>query len=235
MKKFSLLVASAALSFFAAGLGFASDAPAAATAAPSTGATAPDPSSEPLIADPLHDPAWKDLFARLAPQRSRISQFEERRFFPFRKEPTLLTGEIRMIPGRGLSLHYLTPEPRIVIVDEQGVLLRDEHGRSRAAPADSRAQAVSHALFNILRFDTSALAQSFELRGHRDGSHWTLVFAPRDSAIADLIGRIVVTGTDARLEHISMQKSSTQHIDIALRDTRENVIFAGDVLDRYFR
>lgn len=195
---------------------------------------APPPAAE-TITDPLHDPAWKDLFAQLAPARSRLAQFEEKRYFPFRKEPTVLTGEIRMAPGHGLSLHYLTPDRHIIIVDAKGVLMRDEHGRERAAPNDSRAQAVSGALFNILRFDVAALQQSFDLRGRRTGSQWVLVFAPHDTALSDLIGDITVYGHDALVDRIVMEKSARQRIEISLHDTRENVIFGGDVIDRYFR
>lgn len=203
-------------------------------------APAPSPANETApvhdaIVDPLHNPAWQDLFTQLAPARSRLAQFEERRFFPFRKTPTVLTGEIRMQPGHGLSLHYLTPADRIVIVDSQGVLMRDPNGRERAAPNDSRAQAVSSALFSVLRFDVAALQNSFDLRGRRDGSQWVLVFVPHDRALTDLIGDITVYGHNAILDRIVMQKSEAQRIEIALHDTRENVTFAGDVLDRYFR
>lgn len=229
--KFPLL----ACAFFAFAAAFVRAQPGASDAAPSPAASPDNSSADDLIADPAHDPRWHDLFAQLAPARSRIAQFEERRFFPFRKEPTLLTGEIRMQPGRGLSLHYLTPAERIVIVDAQGVLMRDEKGRDRAAPNDSRAQAVSHALFSVLRFDVDALNRTFELRGRRDGTQWALVFVPREKSLADLIGDITVQGHDALLDRIVLAKPGAQRIEIALHDTRENVIFAGDVVDRYFR
>src|SRR4051794_29498681 len=83
----------------------------------------------PPIADAAHDPAWRELFAQLAPTRTRQSSFEERRYFPFRKEPTVLTGEIRIVPNLGLSLRYLTPEKRVLIADEKGLLMRDADGR----------------------------------------------------------------------------------------------------------
>lgn len=209
--------------------------PAASTPAVSSAAAAAPVSDSPAITDPLHDPLWHDLFAQLAPARSRLAQFEEKRFFPFRTEPTVLTGEIRLMPGHGLSLHYVTPAQSIVIVDAQGVLLRDQHGRERAAPNDSRAQAVSGALFDVLRFDVAALRHSFALRGRRDGSRWTLVFAPRDTVLSDLIGDIAVSGHDALVDRIVLEKSARQRIEISLHDTRENLIFGADVLDRYFR
>jgi hypothetical protein len=104
-----------------------------------------------LLADPAHDPAWTELFSRLAASKTRQSLFEERRYFPFRSTPVVLKGEIRIAPDRGLSLRYLEPDPRILIVDAKGLLMRDDEGRERAAPPDSRAQALTTARVIVQR------------------------------------------------------------------------------------
>ncbi len=122
------------------------------------------------MADPAHDPAWTALFAKLSASKTRQSQFEERRYFPFRSTPVVLKGEIRIAPERGLSLRYLEPDRRILIVDDKGALMRDDEGRERAAPSDSRAQAVTAALVNVLRFDLPALQKSFVMYGRHEGS-----------------------------------------------------------------
>jgi hypothetical protein len=188
-----------------------------------------------LIQDPARNPAWADLFVKLAPNRSRQSKFEERRYFPFRKTPVVLKGEIRIIPERGLSLRYLEPDSRILIVDSQGLLMRDDQGRERAAPPDHRAQAVTSALVSILRFDLGTLEKSFEVHGRRSGEIWTLAFVPREAALADSVGVIAVSGEGGRLDRIEMVKGPTQRIEIVISGTQENVIFAGDVLHRFFR
>ena len=92
-------------------------------------------SPQTLLSDPAHDPAWSPLFTELAPDRTRQSNFEERRFFPFRQKPVVLKGEIRIVPDRGLSLRYLEPTPQTLIIDREGLLLRDDNGRERAALA----------------------------------------------------------------------------------------------------
>jgi hypothetical protein len=161
--------------------------------------------------------------------------FEERRYFPFRKTAVVLKGEIRIVPERGLSLRYLEPEKRILIVDTRGLLMRDEEGRERAAPSDGRAQAVTSALVSVLRFDLAALQQSFEVHGRREGAAWTLAFVPRDPALGEMIGNLVVSGMEGRLERIEMIKSATQRIEISISETKEDVIFTGAVLDRFFR
>ena len=188
-----------------------------------------------LLADPARDPAWSDLLARLAPDKARQSQFEERRYFPFRKTPVVLKGEIRIVPARGLSLRYLEPEQRVLIVDAQGLLMRDDEGHERAAPSDSRAQAITSALVSVLRFDLPTLVKSFAVHGRREGAAWTLAFVPLEPSLAELIGVLAVSGQDTRLDRIELVKSPTQRIEILISGTRENVIFPGDVLTRFFR
>jgi outer membrane lipoprotein-sorting protein len=190
---------------------------------------------ETLLTDPAHDPAWTELFAHLAPRHNRQSTFEERRYFPFRKTPVILTGEIRIVPDRGLSLRYLTPEPRVLIVDRQGLLMRDDRGRERAAPADSRAQAVTAALVNVIHFNLPELQKSFAIHGRREGDAWTLAFVPLDPALAASLSSLIVSGEYMNLRKIEMIRSATQHIEIIIGDTQENVIFTGDTLDRFFR
>lgn len=192
-------------------------------------------SAETVIADPVHDPVWSELFRALAAPKTRVSRFEERRHFPFREKPIVLTGEIRIIPGRGLSLSYLTPKPQMVIVDEAGVLLRDGRGRQRSAPADSRAQAATAALFSILRFDLPDLARQFVIHGTRAGKKWTLGFVPKDPALAGLMGTVIVAGEARRINRIDLTKSDHQRIEIIILSTMEDVIFGDEVVKRFFR
>ncbi|MDP3071821.1 MAG: outer membrane lipoprotein carrier protein LolA [Opitutaceae bacterium] len=190
---------------------------------------------ETLLADPANDPAWRDLLAKLTPNKTRQSKFEERRFFPFRKEPIVLTGEVRIVPELGLSLRYLTPEKNTLIADAQGLLLRDDQGRERTPPNDSRAQAATSALVRVLRFDLAALQKDFAVHGRRDGAAWTLVFVARDPAFTTLLGTLTIRGENHELRAIELVKSPTQRIEIALRDSVEDVLFTGDTVRRFFR
>jgi hypothetical protein len=189
----------------------------------------------PLIADAAHDPAWRELWAQLAPGKARESAFEERRYFPFRRDPVILTGEIRIMPDRGLSLHYLTPEQRVLIADAKGLLLRDAAGRSHSPPGDPRARAALAALVDVLRFDLPELQRSFVLRGRRDGDAWTLTFIARDRDLAAALGTLVLTGERARLCKIEMIRSANQRIEVLIGETHEDAVFTADELSRFFR
>ena len=189
----------------------------------------------PLIRDAAHHPAWRELFAQLAPTRSRQSSFEERRYFPFRKEPVVLTGEIRFAPGQGLSLSYLTPDARVLIADDKGLLMRDDQGRERVPPSDDRAQGATTALVNVLHFDLPELEKSFEVHGRRDGAGWAVAFVPRDAQLAASFGTLTLTGEESRPRKIEIVRSPTQRIEILLGEPKDGVIFTGEVLRRFFR
>ncbi len=201
---------------------FALAAPAASAALPS-------------IEDPAHDPRWSDLFAALAADTSRIAVFEERRHFPFRKKPVVLRGELRLAPGRGLSLQYLAPDPQTLIGDEQGLVVRDARGRTRHPPNDDRTRAAAAVLVDVLDFDLAALHEEFAFQGERTGDDWILQLVPRDASLDRSLGAITLTGQHDTIERIELTRAANQRVEILIRDARDNVEFSGADLKRYFR
>lgn len=178
---------------------------------------------------------WSPLFARLRANAPLLSTFEEERHYPFRLVPVKLSGELRFDDSHGLSLHYLAPEPMTLIVDRQGLLMRDEHRRERVAPADHRAQATAGALLQLMRFDLGELQKSFVLEGDPTAEPWTLTLTPVDPALAEALGVLTVTGRDDRVETIVMRKSAERHVDIQVTSATPRASFSDDDLRRYFR
>ncbi len=179
-------------------------------------------------------PVWSDLIEAFAHNPDIVADFAERRFFPFKKEPVELTGEVRVSATRGLSLHYTVPEERTVILDAEGVLIRAPAGE-KTPPADPRATAANEALLHILRFDFPALEKDFELYGQRDGEAWRLALIPRTDALRRSIGRITVGGVGATIRQIEIRRSAKQAIEITIQPPRPPVAFAADELKRFFR
>lgn len=177
--------------------------------------------------------AWRPRLEQLASVGALAAQFVERRIFTFRSAPTTLTGKLRFVPERGLSLHYLTPEERTIIVDDHGVLLRDSRGRTRAAPPEAAANAQP--LLHVLRFDVDALLASFALHGTTEGECWRLVFEPLDRRARRPLPRIDVTGTGARVDRIVLHPSPRQRIEIEIGETQTDATFPPEELQRFFR
>lgn len=193
---------------------------------------------DPLIA-PVHRitpnaPEWSDLVNDFARQPDIAAGFEERRFFPFRKEPVILQGEVRVSRARGLSLHYLLPDERTIVLDDQGMVMREQSGQ-KSPPPDPRASAANDALLRILRLDFAGLAGNFEIYGQRDGANWSLALVPRAEALRRTIGDILVTGESAAVRRIELRRSAKQHIDILIEPPRPPAAFTPEEVQRYFR
>ena len=179
-------------------------------------------------------PAWSDLVAAFARNPDVTADFTERRFFPFKKDPVELAGEVRVSGTRGLSLHYTAPEVRTVILDDRGVLVRAPAGE-KAAPADPRAAAANDALLHILHFDFVALYKDFELYGQRDGTAWTLALVPRTDTLRRSVGRITVAGEAASIRHIEIRRTARQAIEIIIAPPRPPAAFTAEELKEFFR
>jgi hypothetical protein len=179
-------------------------------------------------------PAWSDLVGAFAHNPDIAADFTEHRLFPFKKDPVVLKGEVRVSAARGLSLHYTAPEERTVILDAHGVLVR-AGGVESALPADPRAAAANDAMLHILRFDFGALEKDFELYGRRDGAEWTLVLVPRTETLRRSVGRITVSGRTATVRRIELRRSPKQCIEISIEPPRPAADFTAEELHRYFR
>ncbi len=179
------------------------------------------------------DPAWSDLALGFSTKPDATADFSEQRFFPFRKTPLALTGVSRVSATRGLSLDYLTPEKRTVILDLQGVLVRQPDGDT-PAPSDPRALAANRALVHVLRFDLAALATDFELFGERTAPAWTLTLVPRTADLRRTLAEIVVTGEATEVRRIVIRRSAKQSVEITVGPARPTP-FTADELKRFFR
>jgi len=198
------------------------------------------------VASPLAEPGplvdlggagadWQPLFEKLAAQGNVFSHFTENRWFPFKKIPVVLKGEMRLAAGHGMSLRYTQPEDRTMIVDERGLLLRDDRGHSREVPPDPRSGNINAALLPVLRFDQKELAKTFFLRAARAGSAWRLDFEPRDAALAKIVGRIIVWGEDAKVKQLEFRRSNSQRVEIIIDDSQAGVVFSDAEQKQFFR
>ena len=178
---------------------------------------------------------WEPLLKRLQSKKDIYARFTENRFLPFKKIPQVFTGEIRLSRERGMSLRYLTPEERTLVVDEKGVLAKDRTGRVRELPADARAMAATTALLHVMRFDLSALSQQFDVYAAGDAATWHFAFEPKDEALAKTLARLVVTGEQDQVRRIVMRRSALQSVEILIRDVLDGVNFTADEVQRHFR
>lgn len=189
----------------------------------------------PVVETAKLDEGWQKLFDTLAAQGAVLSRFTENRWFPFRKIPVVLKGEMRLVPGRGLCLRYTEPEERMMLVDDRGLLLRDARGRTREIAPDPDSGNVNAALLPVLRFDRAELGKVFQLHAARDGGAWRLDFVPREEALSRSLGRITVWGEDVVVKRLEFRRSSAQRVEILIDESQVGVTFGDEDLKRYFR
>lgn len=202
-------------------------------AAPSTN-PAPMPPAEPL--DPAAcDATWRTLFETVAAQGAVFSTFTERRWFSVRKEPVVLQGELRHSPERGLCLRYVKPEEQMMIIDTQGILLRNAAGRQRALKTDPRAPQVDTMLLHVLRFDMAALHRLFEIRAAREVDRWKLEFTPRTPELARAVGRLTVEGEATAVRRLEFSRGPKQRVEVQIGETRTGVTFTAEEFAKFFR
>jgi hypothetical protein len=180
------------------------------------------------------DPAWSELSAGLRQRTAVTAEFTERRFFSFKKTPTILQGEVRISAEHGLSLHYVRPEEHTVIIDRRGVLLRLATGDS-VPPAEPGGGAANDALLHALRLDLGQLAKTFDLYGSRAGAAWTLALVPRAADLRRTLGRITLGGEGATVRRIELRRSATQRVEISVQPPRPAGPFTAEEIRRYFR
>ncbi len=180
-------------------------------------------------------PAWEKRFKTLATRQCITAPFTENRWLPFKKIPVVLSGEMRLSPQLGLSLHYLTPEDRLMIIDADGILLRDGKGRTRDLGNDPRANAATHLMLHLLRFDLQALHANFSLSGEqRADDTWSLTLIPRKDTDLGL-QRIEILGQSARPQKITLKKSSLSSVEILVGEPTETDVFTTEVIKKHFR
>jgi glycosyltransferase involved in cell wall biosynthesis len=188
-----------------------------------------------LMALAAPEGGWDRLFQALALHSDRQATFVERRYLPFRSQPVVLRGTVRLSPEHGLSLDYATAKHEVIIADDRGVLLREPDGRQRPLGTAGPLEGAVSELLSILRFDPRQIFARFQVERSRTGPAWTLELRPRSEAPPGGFAAAIMSGTDERLRSIELIRSAREHIDIELGAPASVGRFDRAALARYFR
>ncbi len=192
----------------------------------------------PLPLDPAAPPeSWRERLDALAAPAALTAPFTETRETPVRRRPLVLEGTVRLARGHGLSLDYTRSRAPLVIVDDQGLLLRHADGRLQNPPAEA-AESVRllHALF---AFDLATLSRDYEIRGEeqkpasREGL-WALDFTRREGSAAHY-RELTLEGEGARLTRIRLVRAERHITMIELGEPEHAPGFPPEALARWFR
>ncbi len=190
--------------------------------------------AEPAPLDPASPPpAWRDRLDALVAPASLAAPFVETRETPVRKRPVVLDGVVRLARGHGLSLDYTRERAPLVIMDEQGLLLRHADGRKQAPPPEAAASVgLLHALF---AFDLGTLARDYAITAEELADDaWTLVFTRRPESSA-YYRELSLHGEGARLARIRLVRVERHVTTIQIGPPAPDVVFTPEDLARWFR
>lgn len=169
----------------------------------------------------------------LARPRTVVADFTESRFTPLKKKPVVVSGILRIDRARGLSLAYEQPGAPVVILDDQGLLLRHADRRDQPAPPEAADDLLL--LRALFAFDLATLEKSYAVAAteNPDGT-WTLVFTRREGSVASY-RELALSGDATRLTRLVLAKTPNLHTDVTLESPRLDVSFTPEDLARYFR
>lgn len=180
--------------------------------------------------------SWRARLVTFTAPRALVASFTESRTTPLKKKPVRVEGTVRIMPNRGLSLAYAQTRAPVVILDNQGLLLRHPDGREQSAPPEAEAGLrLLHALF---AFDLPLLEKSYELvTTEKPDATWSLTFTRRPDADArnTPYQELGLSGDATRLTDIRLAKTPSQKIEIELGAPQFDPVFTAEELARYFR
>ncbi|MEC5396278.1 outer membrane lipoprotein carrier protein LolA [Uliginosibacterium sp. H1] len=112
------------------------------------------------------------------------------------KKPVSAEGQFLVLRGQGVLWSTTKPFGSSLRVTSTEILQRDARGNSLRLRADGEpvVGTISQVLMGVMAGDFTQLDKLFTVSGKLDGKRWQLALAPREAAMAKVIGEIRVAG-----------------------------------------
>ena len=204
-----------------------------------------NPAAAPLFSAPnqiqpgAKPPAvFNRVFRRLGHDRATLIPFTESRTFSISKNPVKQAGTLRSTRENGLSLSYEGGKPRILIIDEKGLIERipgGGHERQVSVADHPELSALTDLYLNLLRGNSAKLFEYADVYFTGDSRSWQIGLAPKDSTIAKRAGKVVVSGGGRDIRRMENQLPNGDSRVLDLGAIQHNPKFTPDVLKDFFR
>jgi hypothetical protein len=177
------------------------------------------------------------VFRRLAHDQSAMIPFTESRQFAISKQPVKQTGVLRSSRDHGLSMAYEGAKPRVLIVDDKGLIERqpDGHERQVSIADHPEVAGLTDLYLNLLRGNSDKLFDFADVYFTGTVHGWQLGLNPKDPAVAKRTGRVIINGSAREMHQIDSvsPNGDTRTLDLGAVD--RNPKFTPDVISTYFR
>lgn len=150
-----------------------------------------------------------ELLATLARVARSAATFEETRTMAALTTPIVRRGTLRYVRPDQLEMVVTTPAPERIEINGDNVTMESRSGTRRVRLTQFPAAAVwVESVRATLAGDQRALRRYFRVRATGRLAAWTLELTPFDNELADVVNRIVITGTQDLLNRIEIEERS---------------------------
>jgi hypothetical protein len=145
------------------------------------------------------------LFERLARERPGRATFEERKFLSLLDKPVQSSGELVFVPPDRLEKRTLKPRVESVVVDRERLTLeRGGKRQSLALRENPQVAVLVESIRATLAGDLGALTRTYSVALDGTPARWRLLLRPLDPAIATLVERIEIGGSESRVSRVEI-------------------------------
>jgi hypothetical protein len=177
------------------------------------------------------------VFRRLAHDQSSQIPFTETRQFAISKQPVRQTGILRSSKEHGLSMGYAGAKPRILIIDDQGLIERQADGRERQVSVADHPElgGLTDLYLNLLRGNADKLFDFADVYFTGTVHGWELGLIPKDAGMAKRIGRVLIKGSARDMHEIENVQPNGDTRMLELGAVERNPKFPPETINAYFR
>ncbi len=182
-------------------------------------------------------PALKGVFTRLAEADTAIIPFLETRRMGIIKRPVELTGTMRYSKKAGLSIAYEQPKPRVLIIDDVGLIERKPDGSERRVAKNERPELtiLTDVYLNLLRGRPVGLFGVCEVYFMGNSKDWQIGLIPKDPALRRHTGRVLIGGAGREIAQIANLLENGDTRMLRLSKSEIDAKFTPSVFQSYFR
>ena len=177
------------------------------------------------------------VFRRLAHDQSSQIPFTESRQFAISKLPVRQTGIVRSSKEHGLSMAYDGAKPRVLIIDDQGLIERQPGGHERQVSVADHPElgGLTDLYLNLLRGNADKLFDFAEVYFIGTVHGWELGLIPKDAGMAKRMGRVLIKGSARDMHEIENVQPNGDTRTLDLGAVERNPKFTPEAINQYFR
>ncbi len=181
--------------------------------------------------------ALRAVFSRLAEADTAVIPFIETRRMGIIKRPVELSGTMRYSRKAGLSIAYEQPKPRVLIIDDFGIIERQADGRERRMASSDRPEigVLTDIYLNLLRGRPAGLFAASEVYFSGNARGWQIGLIPKDEKLRRHAGRVLIGGEGREIAQISNLLENGDLRTLRLSKSEIDAKFSSSVYQSFFR